>query len=246
MLISTKNKKRLDILLIDKHFAETVKSAQALIMSKMIYVNDNIEYRPWMLYSNNDVIKIRNNNLYVSRAGFKLSAALNFFKLNLHGYICLDIGASTGGFTDCMLQNGAAKVYAIDVGKGKLHYKLQRDERVINIENLNFRYFKRSLIKDKIDFVTIDVSFISLEKILPIVYRYITKNNLVLPMIKPQFELIPCKLIKGVVKNETFRQQAINRIREFSSKIGFTIIAETSSNLKGIKGNLEHFILLKR
>ncbi|MDR0915202.1 MAG: TlyA family RNA methyltransferase [Endomicrobium sp.] len=246
MLISQKDKKRLDVLLLDKHLASTLKIAQALIMSKMVYVNDQLEYKPWVLYSINDIITIRNHNLYVSRAGFKLAEALNIFKLDLNGCICLDVGASTGGFTDCMLQHGATKVYAIDVAKGKLHYKLQKDKRVINIERVNFRYFNQSLVEDKIDFITIDVSFISLTKILPVVYKYVPTSHLILPMIKPQFELQPYKMTKGIVRNENLRQQAIKKVKEFSLKLGFTIIAETSSSLKGLKGNLEHFILLKR
>jgi 23S rRNA (cytidine1920-2'-O)/16S rRNA (cytidine1409-2'-O)-methyltransferase len=246
MLISKKNKKRLDALLIEKKFAENLKISQALIMSKMIYVNDQIEYKPWKLYSHNDIITMKNNNVYVSRSGLKLKSALDFFKLDIKGYICLDIGAATGGFTDCMLQKGAAKVYSIDVGKGMLHYKLQQDKRVINIENVNFRYFNKSFIKDKIDFVTVDVSFISLEKILPVVYKHVPTSHLILPMIKPQFELKPCKILKGRVRNESLRQQAINKIKKVALAIGFTFLAEVSSSLKGLKGNLEHFILLTR
>ncbi|MDR0890739.1 MAG: TlyA family RNA methyltransferase [Endomicrobium sp.] len=239
-------KKRLDILLVEKHFALSLKHAQALIMSKIVYVNKQIEFRPWILYDTKDSIEIRKHNLYVSRGGLKLASALKVFKLNIQGYICLDIGASTGGFTDCLLQNGAMRVYSVDVGKGQLDYKLKQDKRVTNIENLNFRYYTKSLINDIIDLVTIDVSFISLAKILPIVYSEISTSKFIIPLIKPQFELSSYDVKKGIVKNENLRQQAIQKIKNFACNIGFIVVAETSSSLKGVKGNLEHFILLKR
>jgi 23S rRNA (cytidine1920-2'-O)/16S rRNA (cytidine1409-2'-O)-methyltransferase len=239
-------KKRLDILVFEKGFAETRTKAQAFIMGGGIFVNNQVQYKPSVLVGDEDVIEIKNITSYVSRGGLKLEPALRVLNIDVKGYICLDIGASTGGFTDCMLQKGAIKVYSVDVGSGQLHYKLRNDERVINMENVNFRYFDDVLLKDKIDFVTIDVSFISLDKILPIVYKTIHENGFVLAMIKPQFELKPSEIKKGVVRDEKLRQKAISKIKNFALSLGFEVISETSSELKGPKGNLEHFVLLEK
>ncbi|BAG13810.1 TlyA family RNA methyltransferase [Candidatus Endomicrobiellum trichonymphae] len=241
-----KNKKRLDVLLFEKGFAETRTKAQAFIMSGNIFVNNQIQYRPGTLVGKEDSIEVRNANPYVSRGGLKLESVLETLAIDLEGYICLDIGASTGGFTDCMLQKGAIKVYAVDVGAGQLHYRLRQDKRVVNIENVNFRYFDNSFLKDNIDFTTIDVSFISLDKILPVAYRSISKNGFVLAMIKPQFELEASEIKKGVVRDKKLRQKAINKIKKVALDLGFKIISEADSCLKGLRGNLEHFIFLSK
>jgi 23S rRNA (cytidine1920-2'-O)/16S rRNA (cytidine1409-2'-O)-methyltransferase len=242
----TKKKKRLDILVFEKGFAETRTKAQAFIMGGSVFVNNQVQYKPSILVSYEDIIEIKNINPYVSRSGLKLESALRTLNIDVKGYICLDIGASTGGFTDCMLQEGAIKVYSVDVGSGQLHYKLRNDKRVVNVENVNFRYFDDVLLKDKIDFTTIDVSFISLDKILPMVYKTICRNSCVLAMIKPQFELEPLEIKKGVVRDENLRQKAINKIKNFALSLGFKIISEADSELKGLKGNLEHFVLLEK
>jgi len=242
----TKNKKRLDILAFEKGLAETRAKAQAFIISGSVFVNDRVQYKPGALVCDEDVVEVKNINPYVSRGGLKIESALNALNIDVKGYICLDIGASTGGFTDCMLQRGAIKVYTVDVGSGQLHYKLRNDKRVINIENVNFRYFDDALLKDKIDFVTIDVSFISLDKILPIAYKSVSKNGFVLAMIKPQFELEAPEIKKGVVRDDKLRQKAINKIKNFALSLGFKIISEADSGLKGPKGNLEHFVLLRK
>jgi 23S rRNA (cytidine1920-2'-O)/16S rRNA (cytidine1409-2'-O)-methyltransferase len=241
-----KNKQRLDVLLFEKGLAETRTKAQAFVMGGSVFVNNQVQYKPSMLVIEEDIIEIKNINPYVSRGGLKLESALRALNIDVKGYICLDIGASTGGFTDCMLQKGAVKVYDVDVGSGQLHYKLRNDKRVINIENVNFRYFDTSLLKDKIDFATIDVSFISLDKILPMVYKGVSEGGFVLAMIKPQFELEPSEIKKGVVRDEKLRQKAINKIKEFALNLGFRIISEVDSGLKGPKGNLEHFVLLQK
>jgi 23S rRNA (cytidine1920-2'-O)/16S rRNA (cytidine1409-2'-O)-methyltransferase len=241
-----KKKKRLDILVFEKDFAETRTKAQAFIMGGSVFVNNQVQYKPSVLVGNEDIIEIKNINPYVSRGGLKLESALRALNIDVKGYICLDIGASTGGFTDCMLQKGAIKVYSVDVGSGQLHYKLRNDKRVINIENVNFRYFDDALLKDKVDFTTIDVSFISLDKILPMVYKTICENSSILAMIKPQFELEPSEIKKGVVRDEKLRQKAISKIKNFALSLGFKIISETDSELKGPKGNLEHFVLLEK
>ncbi|MDR3196205.1 MAG: TlyA family RNA methyltransferase [Endomicrobium sp.] len=242
----TKNKKRLDILAFEKGLAETRAKAQAFIIGGSVFVNDRVQYKPGALVCDKDVVEVKNINPYVSRGGLKLESALNALNIDVKGYICLDIGASTGGFTDCALQRGAIKVYAVDVGSGQLHYKLRNDKRVINIENVNFRYFDDALLKDKIDFATIDVSFISLDKILPIAHKSVFKNGFVLAMIKPQFELEPSEIKKGVVRDEKLRRKAINKIKDFALSLGFKIISEADSGLKGPKGNLEHFVLLRK
>jgi 23S rRNA (cytidine1920-2'-O)/16S rRNA (cytidine1409-2'-O)-methyltransferase len=239
-------KKRLDILVFEKGFAETRTKAQAFIMSGTVFVNNQVQYKPSVFVGDEDVIEIKNINPYVSRGGLKLESALRALNIDVKGYVCLDIGASTGGFTDCMLQKGAIKVYSVDVGSGQLHHKLRNDKRVINIENVNFRYFDDALLKDKIDFATIDVSFISLDKILPMVYKTICENGFVLAMIKPQFELEPWEIKKGVVRDEKLRQKAISKVKNFALSLGFKIISETDSALKGPKGNLEHFVLLEK
>lgn len=243
---TSKIRKRLDILVFEKGFAETRTKAQAFIMGGSVFVNNQVQYKPSTLVSDEDIIEIKNINPYVSRGGLKLESALRALNIDVKGYICLDIGASTGGFTDCMLQKGAIKVYSVDVGSGQLHYKLRNDKRVINIENVNFRYFDDALLKDKVDFTTIDVSFISLDKILPMVYKTICENSSILAMIKPQFELEPSEIKKGVVRDEKLRQKAISKIKNFALSLGFKIISEADSELKGPKGNLEHFVLLEK
>ncbi|GHT63489.1 TlyA family rRNA (cytidine-2'-O)-methyltransferase [Endomicrobiia bacterium] len=245
MLIS-KNKKRLDVLLFEKDLAETRTKAQAFVIGGNVFVNNQVQYKPGTLVDEEDLIEIKNINPYVSRGGLKLESALDALVIDVRGYICLDVGASTGGFTDCMLQKGAIKIYAVDVGQGQLHYKLRNDPRVVNVENINFRYFDRSLLKDNIDFVTIDVSFISLDKILPMAYKSIAENAFVLAMIKPQFELEPLDVKKGAVRDEKLRQKAINKIKQSALNLGFKIVSEVNSCLKGPKGNLEHFLLLKK
>ncbi|MDR3256521.1 MAG: TlyA family RNA methyltransferase [Endomicrobium sp.] len=242
----SKRKKRLDILLFEKRLAETRTKAQVIVMGGSVFVNNQVQYKPSALVIEEDVIEIKNINPYVSRGGLKLESALKALAIDVKGYVCLDIGASTGGFTDCMLQYGAVKVYAVDVGTGQLHYKLRQDKRVINIENVNFRYFNGSLLKDNIDFATIDVSFISLDKILHVAYKSISENGFVLAMIKPQFELESFEIKKGVVRDEKLRQKAIDKIKKVAVDLGFKIISEADSGLKGPKGNLEHFILLQK
>jgi 23S rRNA (cytidine1920-2'-O)/16S rRNA (cytidine1409-2'-O)-methyltransferase len=239
-------KKRLDVLVFEKGFAETRTKAQAFIMGGSVVVNNQVQYKPSVLVGDEDVIEIKNINRYVSRGGLKLESALRALNIDVKGYVCLDIGASTGGFTDCMLQKGAVKVYSVDVGFGQLHYKLINNKRVINIEKVNFRYFDVALLKDKINFATIDVSFISLDKILPVVYKIICENGFGLAMIKPQFELESSEISKGVVRDEKLRQKAIGKIKNFALSLGFKIISETDSELKGPKGNLEHFVLLEK
>ena len=238
-------KKRLDVLIFEKNLVESRSKAQALVMEGKVFVDGEKITKAGTQVSEDAVIEIEKQNPYVSRGGLKLESVLNLFEIDFTDKICIDIGASTGGFTDCMLQHGAKKVYAVDVGTAQLHYKLRNDNRVVNIENVNFRYFDKTLLKDKIDIVTIDVSFISLDKILPMVSEIVTTESLVIAMVKPQFELEPSEVKKGVVKDESLRQKAIDKIKNCAVSLGFEILKEQDSAVKGPKGNLEHFILLK-
>ncbi|MDR0486414.1 MAG: TlyA family RNA methyltransferase [Elusimicrobiota bacterium] len=239
-------KTRLDILLVQKKLFETRSKAQSFIMAGNVFVNGEVCYKASNIFKDDVFIEIKNAHPFVSRGGLKLESALSELKIDVSNLICLDIGASTGGFTDCLLRRGAAKVYAVDVGCQQLHYSLQKDKRVINIEKVNFRYFDGALIKDKIDFITIDVSFISLDKILPSAFKIISDNGCVLPMIKPQFELEYGEVGKGVIRDEKLRQKAINKIKLEAEKIGFKILGGTDSALKGPKGNLDFFLYLKK
>lgn len=239
-------KKRLDVLIFEKGLAETRTKAQALIMAGSILSDGQQITKAGTLIDENTLIEIEKQNPYVSRGGLKLESVLGLFDIDFTDKVCMDIGASTGGFTDCMLQHGAKKVYAIDVGTAQLHYKLRQDKRVVNIEKVNFRYFDKKLLKDNIDIITIDVSFISLDKILPLASELMDKNGLMVAMIKPQFELSPKEVKKGVVRDDTLRFKAINKIKDCAKNLKLKIEKEADSALKGPKGNLEHFVLFSR
>lgn len=239
-------KKRLDVLIFEKGLAESRSKAQAVVMEGLVLVNGKKITKAGTQVSEDDIIEIEKQNPYVSRGGLKLESVLNLFNIDFTGKICIDIGASTGGFTDCMLQHGAKKVYAVDVGTAQLHYKLRNDARVVNVENVNFRYFDKTLLKDDIDIITIDVSFISLDKILPLASEIISKDGFIVAMIKPQFELEPNEINKGVVRDENLRQKAINKIKDVAINLGLETVKEQDSGVKGPKGNLEHFVLLKK
>ncbi|MDD5021659.1 MAG: TlyA family RNA methyltransferase [Endomicrobiaceae bacterium] len=239
-------KKRLDILIFEKGLAETRTKAQALLMAGSVLVDGQQITKAGTLVDENSLIEIEKLNPYVSRGGLKLESVLRLFDIDFTDKVCMDIGASTGGFTDCMLQHGAKKVYSVDVGTAQLHYKLRQDTRVINIENVNFRYFDKTLLKDSIEVITIDVSFISLDKILPLATDILNINGFMIAMIKPQFELSPKEVKKGVVKDDNLRFKAINKIKDCAKNLKLKIEKEADSALKGPKGNLEHFVLFSR
>jgi 23S rRNA (cytidine1920-2'-O)/16S rRNA (cytidine1409-2'-O)-methyltransferase len=236
-------KKRLDILVFEKGLAETRTKAQALIMAGNVLVGGEPATKAGVAYDEAIDISLKNVNPYVSRGGLKLENALKDLSIDVEGLTCLDIGASTGGFTDCLLQHGAVKVYAVDVGTSQLHEKLKNDPRVISLENVNFRYFDNTQIKEEIDFIVIDVSFISLDKILP---EAVKISGKILAMVKPQFELTPAEVKKGVVKDGALRQKAIDKIKVFAESLGLKTSGEAESKVKGPKGNIEHFILLEK
>lgn len=241
-----KDKIRLDLLLVSKGLAETRSKAQALILAGHVDVDGAANLKAGTAVNPDSTITIKEQNPYVSRGGIKLRSALDAFGIDVSGKVCMDIGASTGGFTDCLLQRGAAKVYALDVGHNQLHEKLRKDPRVISMEGVNFRYFQPEILKDPVQFVTIDVSFISLDKILPGAARFSSENAEILAMVKPQFEASPKELKKGVIRDETGRLKAVKKIKDFAESIGLAVAGEADSSIKGPQGNLERFLWLKK
>lgn len=241
-------KERLDILLVNKGLVSSREKAKALIMSGIVYVDNQKEDKAGSLFDENATIEIRGETLkYVSRGGLKLDKAVTVFNLNFDGYTCLDIGASTGGFTDVMLQNGAKKVYSVDVGHGQLDWKLRNDERVVCMEKCNFRYVTDKEIPEKIDFAATDVSFISLTKILIPAYNLLKKDALMVCLIKPQFETTKEKVgKKGVVRDPSVHKEVIEKVIDFCLKIGFTIEGLDYSPIKGPEGNIEYLLLIKK
>ncbi len=241
-------KERLDILLVNKGLVSSREKAKALIMSGIVYVDNQKEDKAGSLFDENAIIEIRGETLkYVSRGGLKLDKAVTVFNLNFDGYTCLDIGASTGGFTDVMLQNGAKKVYSVDVGHGQLDWKLRNDERVVCMEKCNFRYVTNKEIPEKIDFAATDVSFISLTKILIPAYNLLKKDALMVCLIKPQFETTKEKVgKKGVVRDPSVHKEVIEKVIDFCLKIGFSIEGLDYSPIKGPEGNIEYLLLIKK
>lgn len=242
------DKKRLDIALFEQGFAESREKAKALIMSGIVYVNDQKEIKAGRDIKPDDIIEVRGATLkYVSRGGLKLEKAMQSFPIKLTDCICMDIGASTGGFTDCMLQNGAEKVYSIDVGYGQLAWKLRSDERVINLERTNFRYVTREQIPDEIDFASVDVSFISLKLILPVMYELLKAEGEAVCLIKPQFEAGRENVgKKGVVRDPAVHESVIKTIAEFANAQKFDVLGLEHSPVKGPEGNIEYLMYLKK
>ena len=242
------DKKRLDTALFDNGFTESREKAKALIMSGIVYVNDQKELKAGREIKPDDNIEVRGSTLkYVSRGGLKLEKAMETFPIDLNDKICMDIGASTGGFTDCMLQNGAKKVYSIDVGYGQLAWKLRSDERVTNLERTNFRYVTKEQILEDIDFASVDVSFISLKLILPVMRTLLKENAYAVCLIKPQFEAGRENVgKKGVVKDPDVHIDVIKKISGFASGNGFHVCGLDFSPVKGPEGNIEYLMFLKK
>lgn len=240
-------KKRLDILLAEKALAESREKAKALIMAGCVYVNNQKADKPGATYNENVAIEIRDKVCpFVSRGGLKLDKALKVFKMDIMHKIAMDVGASTGGFTDCMLKNGAQKVYAVDVGYGQLAWNLRNDERVVNLERTNIRHIDQNLIKEKIEFFSVDVSFISLCLVLPVVKSLVAEGASGVCLIKPQFEAGKEKVGKnGVVRDSKTHVEVINKITSFSNEIGLKVTNLDFSPIKGPKGNIEYLMLVK-
>lgn len=241
-------KERLDLLLVKRGLCESREKAKAIIMSGQVFVKGQREDKAGSMFEEQVEITIKENPLkYVSRGGLKLEKAITEFSIDITNKICMDVGSSTGGFTDCMIQNGAKKVYAIDVGTNQLAWKLRQDERVICMEKTNIRYVTEKQIPDKIAFTSIDVAFISLTKVLPTVKELIEEDSKVVCLIKPQFEAGREKVgKKGVVRDRQVHKEVINQIIFFASSIGFQILGLSFSPIKGPEGNIEYLLLLKK
>ena len=242
------DKKRLDAVLFEKGFTESREKAKALIMAGIVYVNNQKSDKPGNTVKDDDIIEVRGETLkYVSRGGLKLEKAIKSFNISLDGCICADIGASTGGFTDCMLQNGAVKVYSIDVGYGQLAWKLRTDERVINLERTNFRYVTEEQVSDKLDFASVDVSFISLSLILPVMRTLLRDGGTAVCLIKPQFEAGRENVgKKGVVRDESVHISVIEKIIGLVKENNFSLLGLDYSPIKGPEGNIEYLCYIEK
>ena len=241
-------KKRLDILLVERGVAPSREKAKAMIMEGRVYVDGIKEDKAGSSFPDTVSIEYRGDVLpYVSRGGLKLEKALKVFDIDPAGWICMDIGSSTGGFTDCMLQNGAAKVYAIDVGYGQLAWELRQDERVVCMEKTNFRYLTPADIPDTPDFATVDVSFISLSKILPAAYAILSDKGRMVCLIKPQFEAGREHVgKKGVVRDPKIHRMVVRDSLECAVSLGFRVMGLSYSPIKGPEGNIEYLMYIAK
>ena len=242
-------KERLDVLLVKKGLAPSREKAKAVIMAGSVYVDGQKEDKAGSVFDEESAqIEVRGHALpYVSRGGLKLEKALKVFPITLTDKICMDIGASTGGFTDCMLQNGAAKVYSVDVGYGQLDWKLRHDDRVVCMEKTNFRYMTPEDIPDVLDFASVDVSFISLDKILTPAYALLKEQGEMVALIKPQFEAGREKVgKKGVVRDPKVHEEVISRIVRHADEVSFEVLDLSYSPIRGPEGNIEYLIHLRK
>lgn len=242
-------KERLDVILVQEGYAPSREKAKAIIMSGNVFVDGQREDKAGTTFDLSKIkLEVRGSTLpYVSRGGLKLEKALKHFDLSLKNKVCVDIGASTGGFTDCMLQNGAVKVYAVDVGHGQLDWKLRSDDRVVCMEKTNFRYMKPEDIEDVPDFASVDVSFISLTKILLPARALLSGEGQMVCLIKPQFEAGRDKVgKKGVVREKSVHEEVIRKIIDYADFIGFDILALDFSPIKGPEGNIEYLVHIQK
>lgn len=241
-------KERLDVLVHARGLAESLTRAQALILAGQVVVDDQRVDKPGTKVPLECELRLKGEVMpYVSRGGLKLKGAIDAFKLEVRGATCADIGASTGGFTDCLLQEGATRVYAIDVGRGQLHEKLRRDPRVISHERVNARNLTDAELPEPVQVIVIDVSFISLEKVLPAVLPKLTPGGLLIALVKPQFEVAPGEIDEGgVVRDAVVRQRAIDRIRAFVSAQGLAELGVVDSAVPGPAGNVEALLVARR
>jgi len=241
-------KERLDKLLLEQGIASTREKARALIMAGKVAVEGRVIDKPGTKIELDATIQLKGDTFpYVSRGGEKLEGALKAFGIDPNGLVVMDVGASTGGFTDCILQKGAGKVYAVDVGYGQLAWKLQKDPRVVNLERRNVRYLRREEVEEEIDLILVDTSFISIEKFIPHVLGFLKKGGAILSLIKPQFEVGRGEVGKGgVVKEAALHQKVIDRISNFCRGLELKVLGVTESPLLGPKGNKEFFIYLRK
>lgn len=241
-------KLRLDVAVVNLGFADSREKAKAVIMAGEIFVNNQRALKAGQTVSAEDNIEFRGKKLkYVSRGGLKLEKAMNVFPIDLKNCICMDIGASTGGFTDCMLMCGAEKVYSIDVGYGQLAWKLRNDSRVINLERTNFRYVTTAEVPDSIDFASVDVSFISLTKIIPVMRTLLKDRGYAVTLIKPQFEAGREKVgKKGVVRDKDVHAEVIEKVVNFACDNGFEVLGLDYSPVRGPEGNIEYLMYIQK
>ena len=241
-------KTRLDVAVFEQGYAPSREKAKALIMAGIVYVNNQKVDKAGFELKEGDVLEVGGKTLqYVSRGGLKLEKAMQEFPITLEGKICMDVGASTGGFTDCMLQNGAVKVYSVDVGYGQLAWKLRTDERVVNLERTNFRYATREQIPDEVDFASVDVSFISLKHILPNLNTLLAPDGQAVCLIKPQFEAGKEKVgKKGVVRDLNVHLEVVENVINLALENGFSVMGLQFSPIKGPEGNIEYLIYLNK
>lgn len=240
-------KERLDVLLVKRNLAESREKAKAIIMSGNVFVEGNREDKAGTMFEDSVSIEVKGSTLkYVSRGGLKLEKAVEEFGVVLNEKICMDVGASTGGFTDCMLQNGAVRVYSVDVGHGQLAWKLRNDARVVCMEKTNIRYVTPEDVPDKIDFVSVDVSFISLTKVLLPVKALMKEHAQMVCLIKPQFEAGREKVgKKGVVREPEIHEEVIRMVMDYAQSIGMWLLGLDFSPVKGPEGNIEYLLWLK-
>jgi ftsJ-like methyltransferase len=242
-------KKRLDLILVEREFFETREKAKREIMAGNVIVNEQVVIKAGTMFKDNDELNIRVKDKlkYVSRGGLKLEKAIKAWDLDFSDKLVLDIGASTGGFTDCALQNGARRVYSVDVGKNQLDWKLRNDEKVVSLEEIHIKDLKEEDIENKkVDFIVIDVSFISLTKVIPYFKKFLAQSGKIVMLVKPQFEVGKEKIGRnGVVENEEYHNEAIKKIISFSKEEGYELIGVEDSPIKGAKGNKEFLMLIK-
>ncbi len=241
-------RERLDKLLLEKGIASTREKARGLIMVGKVAVDGKVIDKPGTRINLEATIQLKGETFpYVSRGGEKLEGALKTFGIDPRGLVVMDVGASTGGFTDCVLRRGARKVYAVDVGYGQLAWKLQKDPRVVNLERNNIRYLRREEVEEEIDLILVDTSFISIEKFIPHLVGFLKKGGSILSLIKPQFEVGKGEVGKGgVVRDAMLHQKVIDRISNFCRELEFKVLGVTESPLLGPKGNKEFFIYLRK
>lgn len=241
-------KERLDMLLVKRALAPSREKAKAMIMEGSVYVNGQKEEKAGSMFAEQAQIEVRGKTLkYVSRGGLKLEKAMERFGISLEEKVCMDIGASTGGFTDCMLQNGAKKVYAVDVGYGQFAWKLRQDARVVCMEKTNIRYVTPEDIADVLDFASVDVSFISLTKVLGVANKLLAQNGEMVCLIKPQFEAGREKVgKKGVVRDKDVHLEVIEKVAAFARETGFLLLNLDYSPIKGPEGNIEYLMHLQK
>ena len=241
-------KERLDVLLVNNGLAETREKAKRTIMAGLVTVDGRLEDKPGTRFDIDSDVQVKGQECpYVSRGGLKLEKAIKEWGVSCKDAVCIDMGASTGGFTDCMLQHGARRVYAIDVGYGQLDYKLRTDERVVNMEKTNIRYLDTSLIEEPADLISIDVSFISVRHMFPVAARVLSKEGRILCLVKPQFEAGREQVGKGgIVRDPSIHEEVINNVIGYAAENGLYAQQLSYSPIKGTKGNIEYLLLLSR